>query len=855
MNASSAKPARSPPSTTPTFVPSTTSGRITWSWSTSRARLSRGLFPIDQTLKYAAQICDALDAAHKKGITHRDLKPANILVTKAGIKLLDFGLAKLGTSGIGQAAKPPDDATLTMALTGKNEIVGTLYYMSPEQLQAQATGQEIDGRSDIFSFGLVLYEMLTGKRAFEGSSPASVIAAIMERPAPSIADVAPVALDRLLKCCLAKDPDDRWQTARDLKAELEWIASASESGIAVPAASDSSSRLGRLPWIAAGVLAVSTAVALWAPWRAEKSAERKPLIRMDVSLGPDAVAGPVAISPDGARIVFPIRGADGKQMLATRLLDQAVITLLPGTGNGANAFFSPDGQSIGFTADSNLKKISFSGGAPVTVADASSFLGASWGENGDIVAKLKNVGGLQRIPAAGGAANEVTNPVNQESLHAWPQVLPGGDAVLFTGTKTASLEDATIQVVSLKTGSGQASKAKTLVNDGYFGRYVSTNGAAGSGGYLIYVRQGVLYAVAFDPVGLTVRGGPEQILGDVTGISTFPFDFSRSGVFVYHPGIAADEKWPVVWLESSGKTEPLVTTPGTYSWPRFSPDGKRLAFTNDSGKGREIFVYDRPRDALSRLTSAGAVNHSPVWSRDGEHLVFEARSAADSRLSWIRADGSGESQILLESKKSFIRPTGFSPDGRTLAYMEVKPEGDVDVWTLPMDTSDPEHPKPGKPAPFLQTPATEVGLVFSPDGRYVAYYSNDSGSYEVYVRPAPEPDGKPAPGKWQISTGGGSWPQWSPAGHELFYHGLDNRIMVTDYTAAGGSFSSTKPRAWSDRQIRQSGVYLSFAIAPDGKRIAVFPMPEPTTEDKGPGHVTFLLNFFDELRRRVPSEK
>jgi len=232
--------------------------------------------------------------------------------------------------------------------------------------------------------------------------------------------------------------------------------------------------------------------------------------------------------------------------------------------------------------------------------------------------------------------------------------------------------------------------------------------------------------------------------------------------------------------------------------------------------------------------------------------MFESRNAAGSRLNWIRADGSGEIQVLLESK-NVIPPSGFSPDGRRLAYQENKPSGDFDLWTLPLDTSDPEHPKPGKPAPFLQTPALEAWLVFSPDGRYVAYFSNESGRYEIYVRPAPGPDGKPGPGKWQVSIGGGAYPEWSPNGRELFYRGYDNRIWVTDYTAAGGSFSSNKPRVWSDRQIRRVGNYLNFALAPDGKRFAVFPLPEATAEEKGAGHVTFLLNFFDELRRRVPA--
>jgi len=331
----------------------------------------KGPLPLLQALKYAAQICDALDAAHRKGVTHRDLKPANILVTKTGIKLLDFGLAKIGPGD-----NPPSDATLTMALTGKNEIVGTLYYMSPEQLQSQATGQEIDVRSDIFSFGLVLYEMLTGKRAFDGSSPATVIAAIMERPAPSIGAVAPPALERVLKRCLEKDPENRWQNARDLKAELEWIAQA-PSDVSTPPSSTGRRQL--LPWIVVAGLAVLATIASWIAYRSTRRAELKPLVRLEVDLGHDvylnALGGSdIILSSDGTRIAYLSRNH-----LYTRKLDQAAATDLPLTTGATSPFFSPDGQWIGFVAGGKLRKISVEGGAEIVLCDAaSSYTGADW---------------------------------------------------------------------------------------------------------------------------------------------------------------------------------------------------------------------------------------------------------------------------------------------------------------------------------------------------------------------------------------------------------------------------------------------------------------------------------------------
>src|SRR5450759_779132 len=387
-----------------------------------------GPMPVDQALKYGAQICDALDAAHRKGITHRDLKPANILVTKTGIKLLDFGLAKMGTTET-KPAPIPDDATLAMALTGRNEIVGTLYYMSPEQLQAQGTGREIDARSDIFSFGLVLYELLTGKRAFEGSSPASVIAAIMERPAPSIADVAPPALDRALRKCLEKDPDNRWQSARDLRSELEWIA-AGPSERTAPAAGPPRPR--RLPWIAASVLA---AVALGlgiAAYRATQLADaQKTQARLTIALPPgqEIVSCP-AISRDGRTIAYVIRQGASETQLYLRDLNAFDARPVPGSSGARQPFFSPDGKWVAFFARGFMQKAEVAGGAPIRVVEAPYSQGGTWNEDNTIIYAASLGSGLLRVPAGGGTPESLTKPDGAANI--FPHALPGGRDVLFT---------------------------------------------------------------------------------------------------------------------------------------------------------------------------------------------------------------------------------------------------------------------------------------------------------------------------------------------------------------------------------------------------------------------------------------
>ncbi len=756
----------------------------------------KGPLPIEKAIEYAGQILDALDAAHKKGITHRDLKPANILVTKQGIKLLDFGLARIATG----------DYTKTMA----GEVAGTPAYMSPEQWE----GKPGDPRSDIYSFGCLLHEILTGKRAMQ------------ERIL-----LEPAALESVVAACLEKDPDDRWQSARDIKRALLLPTAA---GASAPSRS-------WLGWAAAAAATVLAAVVLWAPWRSTKPVDR-PLMRLNVDLGPDAIAGPfttATISPDGARLVFPIKSADGKQMLATRLLGETKLAALSGTENGRDPFFSPDGKWIGFFADGKMKKISVQGGAPVVLCDAPGGRGANWGDDGSVAVTLRVTGGFSRVPAGGGTPQPVTKLQAGTLTHRWPQTLPGGASVLFTlSSSIVAFEDASIAAVSLKTG-----EIKILVPGGYFGRYLPTGDVTG---HLVYVHEGVLFAVPFDPARLELRGTAVPVLEGLAADPTSgagQFSSSRTGMLVYRTGNVSAQSWPVWWLDKSGKTKPLITTPGLYIEPRFSPDGQRLALAQIN---RGIVVYDLQRDGMSPLTFGTQVMGYPTWSPDGKHIVFFFSSGGGFSLNWIRADGAGETQHLLD-RKNLVTPYSFFPGSRRLAYQELDPDSGYDLWTLALDGTDPDHPKPGKPELFRRTPSNEGQPAVSPDGHWIAYESNDSGRQEVSVRPFPGPGGRV-----QISDEGGQLPIWSRNFRELFFQNLDNRIMVTDYTATADSFMPGKPRLWSDYQLHAVSGALNYDLAPDGKRFAIFPELKAPAEEKGNVHVTFLLNFFDELRRRVP---
>jgi Tol biopolymer transport system component len=738
------------------------------------------------------------------------------------VKVLDFGLAKAAEERPVDAQNSP---TMTMSPTRAGMILGTVAYMSPEQ----ARGKAVDKRADIWAFGCVLYEMLSGRPAFAGETITDVLAAVVKSEPDW--NAVPQKVRRLLASCMEKDPKRRLQAIGDYRLLLEEQLQAG------------SLRHSRLSWVVAAALAVIAIVAGVGWWRATRPVDR-PLMRLEVDLGPDAVAGQfttTAISPDGARLVFPVKDPDGKQKLATRLLGETKAAALSGTENGRDPFFSPDGKWIGFFADGKMKRIPVLGGAPVVLCDARNARGANWGDDGNIVAALGARGALSRIPAEGGTPQRVS-PLTAD-LHFWPQPLPGSGAVLFTLSSGITFEDATIATMSLKTG-----EIKALVRGGYFGRYLPTSDSTG---HLVYVHDGVLFAVPFDPARLELRGTAVPVVEDLAAdpnSGAGQFSFSRSGSLVYRTGKVSAQSWPVWWLDNSGKTQPLIATSSFYMFPRVSPDGQRLAVLKIEGDDRRLFVYDWQRDTMSRLAIRTQQPTFPVWSRDGSHLVF-GFLADGFGLGWVRADGAGEIQRLLDTKNAAL-PDSFFPDGRRLAYSEFDPVNSYDLWTLPLDLSDPDHPKPGKPELFLSTPANETEPAVSPDGRWIAYRSGESGRNEVYVRPFPGPGGK-----WQVSNAGGTVPIWSRNGREIFFLNLDSRIMVTDYTATRDSFVPGKPRLWSDQQVRDLGGIPNYDLAPDGKSFAIFPELKPTTADKGDVHMTFLLNFFDELRRRVPARE
>jgi serine/threonine protein kinase len=750
------------------------------------ARLEKGPLPTTEVLRYAVQIADALDKAHRQGVIHRDLKPGNIVLTKSGAKLLDFGLAKAATNVVAAAIAETvslGQSAQVQPITSEGTIVGTFQYMAPEQLE----GKPADARTDIFAFGAVLYEMATGRKAFSGKSQATIIAAILSSEPPPISSLQPMtppALDRVVKTCLAKDPDERFQNAHDLKLQLQWIAEAgSQAGVPTPIAKRRRTRE-RLAWSLAATAIL--ALGVFGGWTVSHFGEKPEIgqaVRFQFSL-PAKVnfrsADWPVISPDGARLAFSAIAGDGTAHIWVRRLDSLSTEMFPGTEGAFSPFWSPDSKSIGFFAEGKLKRLDLSGGAPQILCDAPGGLTGAWNRDGIILfghlltpggaSPIANGGPLYSLSAAGGETKPATeiDQSRQETTHFSPKFLPDGRHFLYSSW------NAQTAATTAYVGSLDSKEKKQIVGADSWVSYTEA-------GYVLYVRAGTLFAQQFDARRLDLAGDPVPVAGQVAGGLAFAaFSVSRNGVLTYRTGSGGNSE--LIWLDRRGNRAGMVGPPGEYSNPSLSPDGSRLAIgrMDPQAKTRDLWVFDLTRGTSSRLTFDPADDLNPVWTQDGSRIFFTSNRKGQRDIYEKSANGIGAETLVFGSKQS-KSVDDLLADGRYLVYNTAPSTAPTELWILPLFGER-------KPFPFVQGNFNANQAQFSPNGRFVAYSSNETGRPEIYVQTFPEQHGK-----WQISTDGGSEPAWRHDGKELFYMSA-TKLMAAEVKSDVSSFEAGIPK-------------------------------------------------------------
>jgi eukaryotic-like serine/threonine-protein kinase len=780
-------------------------------------RLRKGALPLKQLLQIGVQIADALCAAHRAGILHRDLKPGNVMLTSGGAKLLDFGLAKnaplLAGSAVGAiSSMTPSTPTMTVAelsspakaLTQQGTVVGTFQYMAPELLQ----GVDADARSDIFSLGCALYEMATGRRAFEGKSQLGVLTAILEKdpdPVSRVQPASPASLDHVVRTCLEKNPDDRFQNAHDVQVQLKWIADGgSQAVLALPARKSE-----RLPWLVASIAGL-IALAAIAAYIGTLSRPTPAVVRSFippptgtsfVTLSP-ASATPV-ISPDGSRLVFGARDDKGREQLYIRPLSSLTAIPLSGTENASYPFWSPDSREIGFFADGKLKKIDANGGPPQILCVATVGRGGAWSKDGVIVFAPGTQVALQRVSAGGGPTEPATKMdlTRGENSHRWPYFLPDGRHFLFWSRNSRGLQENTIYL-----GTVGSLDARPLLKGETMAVYVP--------GYLLFLRDQTLMAQGFSADRLEVSGSPLPIAENVALNSTTihpVFSASDNGTLIYQTG-NEQGGWRLLWFARDGKPAGAVADLDRYFDPRISFDGTRIAadLLTSQGTG-DIWIFDLVRKTKTRLTFGPTTQRYPVWTPDGKMIYYGSNRKGGYHIYAKAANGNGPEEVILEDEDSFEFPEDVSSDQKYLVYLRAGTANNntgTEMWALPLTGER-------KPFPVVRSAFNISAAAVAPNGKWMAYGSNESGRFEVYLTAFPG-----GGVKWQVSTNGGADPKWQRDGKELFFLDPADNLMAVDVNASGDNVQLGTPQALF-RSLGVQNTLGPYDVTADGKKFLI----------------------------------